>query len=123
MTRPAHGWGLATVHDSGQVLDAWFPRPSLGAPSHDQMPKDLIAAPDTDDERRVRIEPVLVEIDLDAPPASVPDAYLRLHLLSARLCRPRTVDLTGIFGVLPNVVTRNRGASESSMIQSTPATS
>jgi len=109
MTRPAHGWGLATVHDSGQVLDAWFPRPSLGAPSEDQTPKDLIAAPDRDDERCVRIEPVLVEIDLDAPPASVPDAYLRLHLLSARLCRPRTVDLTGIFGVLPNVVWTNFG--------------
>lgn len=104
MTRGAHGWGLATVHDSGQVLDAWFPHPTLGAPTGDRPPKELTAAPDRDDDRRVRIEPVLVEIDLDAAPVTVPDAYLRLHLLSARLCRPRTVNLDGIFGVLPNVV-------------------
>jgi len=57
-----------------------------------------------DDERDVRTEPVLVEIDLDTPPADVPDAYLRLHLLSSRACAPRSIDLTGLFGVLPNVV-------------------
>ena len=59
--------------------------------------------------RRVRVEAVLTEIDLDAPPSGVSDAYLRLHLLSARLCRPRTIDLTAIFGVLPNVVWTNFG--------------
>src|SRR5690606_39010224 len=26
----AWGWGLATVHESGQVLDVWFPSPALG---------------------------------------------------------------------------------------------
>jgi 2,3,4,5-tetrahydropyridine-2-carboxylate N-succinyltransferase len=109
MTRGAHGWGLTTVHDSGQVLDAWYPAPALGAPTQDQIPKELLAAPDRDDERCVRIEPMLVEIDLDAAPASVPDVYLRLHLLSARLCAPRTINLTGIFGVLPNVVWTNFG--------------
>jgi 2,3,4,5-tetrahydropyridine-2-carboxylate N-succinyltransferase len=109
MTRGAHGWGLATVHDSGQVLDAWFPHPALGAPTQDRPPKELTAAPDRDDERGARMEPVLVEIDLDAAPTTVPDAYLRLHLLSARVCRPRTINLEGIFGVLPNVVWTNFG--------------
>lgn len=109
MTRGAHGWGLATVHDSGQVLDAWFPHPALGVPTEDTTPKELLAAPDRDDERAVRIEPVLVEIDLDAAPVTVPDAYLRLHLLSVRVCQPRTVNLAGIFGVLPNVVWTNFG--------------
>ncbi len=42
-----------------------------------------------------------VEIDTDAPPASVADAYLRLHLLSNRLVLPRTINLDGIFGLLP----------------------
>ena len=36
------------------------------------------------------------------PPADTADAYLRLHLLSQRLVRPRTINLDGIFAVLPN---------------------
>ncbi|MCA0295676.1 MAG: 2,3,4,5-tetrahydropyridine-2,6-dicarboxylate N-succinyltransferase [Actinobacteria bacterium] len=104
MTRPAHGWGLATVHSSGQVLDTWFPAPALGEVIDREPPKELVAAAMRDDERDVRSEPVLVEIDLDTPPADVPDAYLRLHLLSTRACAPRSIDLTGLFGVLPNVV-------------------
>ncbi|MGC3995966.1 MAG: 2,3,4,5-tetrahydropyridine-2,6-dicarboxylate N-succinyltransferase [Propionicimonas sp.] len=109
MTRPAHGWGLAGVHDSGQVLDTWFPAPALGAATDREPPQALVAAAQDDDERRVHTEPRLVEIDLDAPPADTPDAYLRLHLLSSRLCAPRTIDLTGLFGVLPNVVWTNFG--------------
>ena len=109
MTRPAHGWGLASIHESGQILDAWFPAPSLGVAVDRQPPQDLVAAAQRDDERCVDGTPVLVEIDLDAPPADVPDAYLRLHLLSARLCLPRSIDLTGIFSVLPNVVWTNFG--------------
>jgi 2,3,4,5-tetrahydropyridine-2-carboxylate N-succinyltransferase len=109
MTRPAHGWGLASVHESGQVLDAWFPAPALGEATDREPPQTLVAAAQDDEERRVRSEPLLVEIDLDAPPADVPDAYLRLHLLSTRLCAPRTIDLTGLFGVLPNVVWTNFG--------------
>ncbi|PKQ31677.1 MAG: 2,3,4,5-tetrahydropyridine-2,6-dicarboxylate N-succinyltransferase [Actinobacteria bacterium HGW-Actinobacteria-2] len=109
MTRGAHGWGLATIHESGQILDTWFPTPALGASTQAEPPRALVAAPDTDDDRHVRSEVILVEIDLDAAPASVPDAYLRLHLLSARLCAPRTINLTGIFGVLPNVVWTSAG--------------
>ncbi|MCE1173276.1 MAG: 2,3,4,5-tetrahydropyridine-2,6-dicarboxylate N-succinyltransferase [Propionibacteriales bacterium] len=109
MTRGAHGWGLATIHESGQVLDTWFPAPALGAAQTTQPPQALVAAPDADADRGVRSEVVLVEIDLDAAPASVSDAYLRLHLLSARLCAPRTINLTGIFAVLPNVVWTSAG--------------
>ena len=59
--------------------------------------------------RGVRLEVVLCEIDLDAAPAATPDAYLRLHLLSHRLVRPREVNLDGMFGVLPNVVWTTAG--------------
>jgi len=59
--------------------------------------------------RGVRVELVRVEIDLDAPPAGTSDAYLRLHLLSHRLAAPRTINLDGIFGVLPNVVWTSAG--------------
>jgi 2,3,4,5-tetrahydropyridine-2,6-dicarboxylate N-succinyltransferase len=109
MTRPAHGWGLASIHESGQVLDAWFPAPALGEATDREAPKALVAAGQHDEERQVTTEPVLVEIDLDTPPAGVADTYLRLHLLSARVCQPRSIDLTGIFGVLPNVVWTNFG--------------
>jgi 2,3,4,5-tetrahydropyridine-2-carboxylate N-succinyltransferase len=48
-------------------------------------------------------------VDLDTPPADAADAYLRLHLLSHRLVKPHGCDLTGIFGVLSNVVWTDRG--------------
>jgi 2,3,4,5-tetrahydropyridine-2-carboxylate N-succinyltransferase len=60
--------------------------------------------------RRVGTEVRLVEIDLDAAPADAPDAYLRLHLLSHRLVQPNTINLDGIFGVLPNIVWTSLGA-------------
>ncbi len=46
----------------------------------------------------------------DTTPASVPEAYLKLHLLSHRLVRPHETVLAGIFGVLPNVAWTNQGA-------------
>lgn len=72
--------------------------------------------------RRVRTEPVLVSIDLDAPPANVADAYLRLHLLSSRLCQPRTLNVDGLFGVLPNVVWTSAGPCAVADFESTRAT-
>ena len=108
-TRSAWGWGLATVHESGQVLDTWFPRPQLGSADASSAPDALVAASGPDPLRRVSTEPVFMEIDLDAAPAGVSDAYLRLHLLSARLAEPRSINLDGIFGVLPNVVWTSAG--------------
>ena len=57
-----------------------------------------------------------VTADLDAPPADVADAYLRLHLLSHRLVRPNSVNLDGIFKVLPNVCWTSLGPVEVSEI-------
>jgi len=105
--RPAWGWGLATVHQSGQVLDTWFAAPVLGSYSGAEAP--LMLQVTTDARRGVRTEPMVVEIDLDEPPRTVPDAYLRLHLLSHRAVKPREVNLEGIFAVLPNVVWTSSG--------------
>ena len=108
--RNAWGWGLATITDSGETLDVWFPAPALGAPADaDRAAAPAALAAGTDALRGVRTEPVLVEIDLDAAPASTADAYLRLHLLSCRLAQPRTLNLDGIFGALPNVVWTSAG--------------
>jgi len=46
----------------------------------------------------------------DDAPASVPEGYLKLHLLSHRLVKPNTTNLTGLFGVLRNVAWTNEGA-------------
>jgi 2,3,4,5-tetrahydropyridine-2,6-dicarboxylate N-succinyltransferase len=113
-SRTAWGYGLATIADAGTTLDTWYPFPTLGPPPQDPSPQsvpvELAALEDVDPQRGVRQVVVRTVIDLDAPPADVPDAYLRLHLLSHRLLRPHGCDLTGVFGVLVNVVWTNHGA-------------
>jgi len=101
--------GLATVHASGQVLDVWFPAPALDRAASTPDGVDLAALATDDPDRQVRRDVVRTVIDLDLPPVDVPDAYLRLHLLSHRLVRPHQVNLDGIFGALPNVVWTSRG--------------
>ena len=107
--RRAWGWGLATVHDEAGVLDVAFPAPALGTATDEPAPAAWAAAERTDELRGVRVELLRAEIDLDAPPADTADAYLRLHLLSHRLVAPRTINLDGVFGVLPNVVWTSAG--------------
>ena len=107
--RTAWGLGLATVHESGAVLDTWYPDPHLGVADASPAPDELTALAGKDDSRGVRMEVVRTEIDLEAAPQDVPDAYLRLHLLSHRLVRPHGLDVSGIFGVLTNVVWTNYG--------------
>ncbi len=108
--RTAWAWGLATVTDSGTVLDAWYPQPALGdVPAAAECPEELATLVTVDAARGVRTETVLTVVDLDAEPVDTADAYLRLHLLSHRLAAPNTIDLDGIFGVLPNVVWTDHG--------------
>jgi 2,3,4,5-tetrahydropyridine-2-carboxylate N-succinyltransferase len=109
MTRTAWAHGLLTRTHDGTVLDAWYPAPALGEPDGSGVPEELTALVGTDDARRVGREAVTVAVDLDAAPASTEDAYLRLHLLSHRLVAPNTVNLDGLFGVLPNVVWTTAG--------------
>ncbi len=101
MTRIASAAGLATIDEaSGRVLDTWFPDPLLD--TADPAPLDVPVSADA--VRATRTEAVITRIDLDVAPAGVPDAYLRLHLLSHRLVAPHGCNLDGIFGVLHNVV-------------------
>ncbi len=46
----------------------------------------------------------------DAALTSVPEAFLKLHLLSHRLVKPHGTNLTGLFGVLKNVAWTSEGA-------------
>lgn len=106
----AWGFGLATIADDGTTLDTWYPAPALGdAPADATPPEALAALAGADDVRRVRLEVVTTQIDLADPPKDVSDAYLRLHLLSARLVRPHGLNMDGIFGALTNVVWTSAG--------------
>ena len=101
----AWGHGVATLDEGGTVLDVWFPAPALGEPDGSRPPTSSWRWPGSDDVRRVTREVRTVGIaDLQAPPASTEDAWLRLHLLSHRLVAPRTIAMDGIFGLLTNVV-------------------
>ena len=130
--RAAFGIGLATISDSdGRVLDVRYPRLGLGwdpvvrarvgttevgvvdVPA-DEAHELIGAAVDhlvgADFKRKVHVRFIALHIDdLDAAPTDAFDVYLRLHLLSARLVQPRTVNLEGIFGLLSNVVWTNYG--------------
>ncbi|HEY0902359.1 MAG TPA: 2,3,4,5-tetrahydropyridine-2,6-dicarboxylate N-succinyltransferase [Marmoricola sp.] len=109
---PTHAWGhgLATVAEDGTILDTWYPTPALGvAPDDASAPSSLTALAAKDPARRVHTEVVLTTVDLAAEPADAADAYLRLHLLSHRLVTPHSLNLTGVFGVLANVVWTSRG--------------
>jgi 2,3,4,5-tetrahydropyridine-2-carboxylate N-succinyltransferase len=106
--RPAWGWGVATVHASGQVLDTYYPDPQLGLPENSDPPEELAitasGVSSSDPIRQVHTDLVRTVIDLDQPPTGAADVYLRLHLLSHRLVRPREVSLDGWAGLLNTVV-------------------
>ncbi|MFG1944478.1 2,3,4,5-tetrahydropyridine-2,6-dicarboxylate N-succinyltransferase [Nonomuraea sp. NPDC048826] len=113
----AFGIGLATVAADGTVLDTWFPAPELGDPPATGTERlaaeeagELAALVGPDPARGVEVVAVRTGIaKLSEPPADAHDAYLRLHLLSARLVRPHGLNLDGVFGKLANVVWTSHG--------------
>jgi 2,3,4,5-tetrahydropyridine-2-carboxylate N-succinyltransferase len=117
ITEGAHGAGIATIADDGSLLDAWYPAPALISTATGGtgtggagIGAELSTLCGRDESRRVEVVPVSTTItSLADPPADAADAYLRLHLLSHRLVRPRTVNLDGVFGLLANVVWTNHG--------------
>ena len=104
MDESAWGHAIVTVARDGTPLSFYFPAPRLGAPGTADSADLAVPEESEDPVRAVRIARQLCVIaDLDQPPADSADAYLRLHLLSHRLVRPNSVNLDGIFKVLPNV--------------------
>ena len=106
-------WGHALVtrvdngsSNDGTVLDAWFHELGWGesAPTSDRFTDDQHHAL-----RGVRVSVATIVIDTDTAPSSAIDVYLRLHLLSHRLAKPRTLNLDGAFGLLTNVAWTNIG--------------
>jgi len=104
----AYGYGIATITSDGMVLDTFFHQLGLGEIKDHSRP-DLSRFEGEDSIRKVVKRSVALEIDLTKPPASVSDAYLRLHLLSHRFIKPHGLSLDGIFGILNNVVWTSHG--------------
>ena len=105
----AWGAGLATVAGDETVLDAWFPLVGIGTESPKDFSALAAAAAGPGDARQLSRAVVTLQIDTTVAPTSTADAYLRLHLLSNRLALPRTINLDGIFGLLPNNAWTNLG--------------
>ncbi|PYE13761.1 2,3,4,5-tetrahydropyridine-2-carboxylate N-succinyltransferase [Williamsia limnetica] len=109
--------GIATITDSGAVLDTWYPAPELteagesGTTELDaaDTPEELSSLVGTDADRGVRTVAVRTSIVLADAPTDAHDAYLRLHLLSHRLVIPHGANMDGVFGKLSNVVWTNFG--------------
>ncbi|MBE1487100.1 2,3,4,5-tetrahydropyridine-2,6-dicarboxylate N-succinyltransferase [Plantactinospora soyae] len=118
MTTAQPAWGIGVATFAGdQVLDTWYPTGKLGLGSSPLVAGEngdvLDLPPGALGERALpglRTVVVVTEIgSLADPIKDAADAYLRLHLLSARLVRPNELNLDGIFGVLANVAWTSAG--------------
>lgn len=133
------GIGIGTKNARGEWLEVYYPAPliNLGAdlstlilsvfsnPSRDVEPTSeqlasLISALETNNFEVLAnviktlqttgkcIVAVLQHKNLS--PSTVPQGYLKLHLLSHRLVKPHQTDISGIFGVLKNIAWTSVGA-------------
>ncbi len=121
--RTAYGSGIATVSDDGTVLDVWYPKPGLGSTTTDAELDTVLGQldGDRDDARKTALQRIDREIALDDAPVDTADAYLRLHLLSHCLTPPNSINLDGIFALLPNVVWTNFGPCAAEGFETTRA--
>ena len=123
MNTTASGIGIATIATSGTKLDVWYPAPNLGSLAEAQKDGSIksnlekLALPDP--VRGVTRKIVEIEIELNTPPKSTEDVYLRLHLLSHRLVAPHRLALDGIFPLLANVVWTSQGPCENNDFEMT----
>ncbi|AFU98277.1 2,3,4,5-tetrahydropyridine-2,6-dicarboxylate N-succinyltransferase [Simiduia agarivorans] len=137
MSLYAIGFGVGTHNRQGQWLDVFFPTPRIQpAAALCQVLVDALGGTGTralDASKANDLAAALAPLDAalaetlktlseskqplvavllaeNSAPASVPEAYLKLHLLSHRLVKPHGTVLDGIFGLLPNVAWTNEGA-------------
>ncbi|GAA1474234.1 succinyltransferase [Corynebacterium felinum] len=122
----AQGVGIANIAMTGEILDTWYPTPELitdptilhhphfhthstrlGA---QDLPPKLLSLVKLDDQRLVEQVAIRTTIrDLNEPPTDAHDVYLRLHLLSHRLCTPGEINMDDAIAILNTVVWTNKG--------------
>jgi len=130
----AFGLGVGTHNSKGEWLEVFFPQPlispsdeiaaaaaglgsnALGQEQLRDLQDKLGASGESElaalagrflDSGRPTVATLLTA---DEAPESVPEAYLKLHLISHRLVKPHGTVLDGLFGILPNVAWTNEGA-------------
>ena len=125
----AFGLGISRHSANGTMLDCYFPQPLLNPQGElqsalsnlpvgaSEITKEqaaalaaahaggLLPADSTSSKRTF----TAVRLDADEPINSTAEAYLKLHLLSHRLCLPNSLNLEGIFAHLPNVAWTSEG--------------
>lgn len=131
----AFGLGVGTHNDKGNWLEVFFPQPLLNpsqtlanvlaecdndhALSRDELAAMQAALAAAGEKSLAELAAQLLEsgrpvvavlLQDDKPPGNVPEAYLKLHLLSHRLVKPHGTNLEGLFGALPNVAWTSEGA-------------
>ena len=87
------GLGIGTKNSDGDWIEMFFAEENISS-------EDLESS-DAAFEK--------ISVSDDKSPTSVPEAYLKLHLLSYRLVKPNETNLDGIFGILQNVVWTSEG--------------
>ena len=133
------GFGIVTRNAAGEIIEVYYPQPVINPePSlsaalisvcgpenntveitdvlHKKLTKALLRPPEsstveflnklTKNSQAI----ILCLIATDCPPKTISEAYLKLHLLSHRLCKPHSLNLDGLFGVLRNLAWTNEGA-------------
>jgi 2,3,4,5-tetrahydropyridine-2-carboxylate N-succinyltransferase len=135
MANTLHGFGLgvASKNSRGEILDVYYPAPlanisgeladaldgvngEIDAATTRSLATDLKAVGNAPlaavAEKLACGDMAIIASSLanNAPPISVGDAYLKLHLLSHRLVKPHGTDLSGVFALLPNVAWTDEGA-------------
>lgn len=134
MADKMHGFGLGVISENtrGAILDVFYPTPlgDVTGPLSDALSgvrgrldrsdlktlannarsagNDALAAL-SDQLSESPVSVVASSLVANVAPVSVEDAYLKLHMLSHRLVKPHGTDLTGVFGLLPNVAWTNEG--------------
>lgn len=127
------GFGIATHNSAGDTLEVYYPQPlsnldgdlarivtgvrgPLDAAQLNELEAAFASQGATEQAalanqlKECRGKVIGTTLGDNTAPATVEDAYLKLHLLSHRLVRPHGTELDGLFGLLPNVAWTDQGA-------------
>ena len=126
---PLIGIGISTLNSKREKLDVRYHviltkdheilnTQKIKLPEFEKL-EDIVNETDEDDQLKEELSKLLslkegqkliiYKIGKDDNVSDICEAYLKLYLLSLRICEPNSLDLTNIFTVLPNVAWTNQG--------------
>lgn len=137
-TLHSFGLGIATLDSMQRIIEVYYPQPQINPDSHfiqaiaahcghqggnaeillTEAHRQAIAQDTSlqldnnilDAIANAGIAMVATFLAEDTAPVGVAEVYLKLHLLSHRLCKPHSLNLQGAFGVLRNIAWTSQGA-------------